>query len=218
MICPQARNCVAAVRRVVAATILFTAMALSVPGYAQDDPLRHGDALIIGTWAYSDARWPRLDDIRLQIDQLRSGLKAHFDAVQVLSNPTFDQLDSGLRRFLRIRGNDENARLLIYYAGHGYTEVDLGRNESRGYITGSDTPYVDGSLQGFAAARARALSMEAIRGMVSDVNARHLLFIFDSCFAGTVSPPALPQENSDASLRATSQADGSSGAGIHHRR
>ena len=186
MICPQARNCVAAVRRVVAATILLTAMALSVPGYAQDDPLRHGDAMIIGTWAYSDARWPRLDDIRLQIDQLRSGLEAHFDAVQVLSNPTFDQLDSGLRRFLRIRGNDENARLLIYYAGHGYTEVDLGRNESRGYITGSDTPYVDGSQRGFAAARARALSMEAIRGMVSDVNARHLLFIFDSCFAGTV--------------------------------
>jgi Caspase domain len=151
MIAQRARNCVAdSVRHLIAPVwiILLTAMALSVPGYALDDPLRQGDALIIGTWAYSDARWPRLDDIRLQVDQLRFGLESHFDAVQVLSNPTFDQLDSGLRRFLRIRGNDENARLLIYYAGHGYTEVDLGRNESRGYITGSDTPCVDGSAQG----------------------------------------------------------------------
>jgi Caspase domain len=192
MIGQRARNFVAAgVRRVVVGTILLITMAFSIPGYAQEDPLRQGDALIIGTWAYSDARWPRLDDIRLQVDQLRFGLESHFDAVQVLSNPTFDQLDSGLRRFLRIRGNDENARLLIYYAGHGYTEVDLGRNESRGYITGSDTPHVDGSPRGFAAARARALSMEAIRGMVSDVNARHCFSFSTAVLRVRFSPPAL---------------------------
>jgi CHRD domain/Caspase domain len=153
---------------------------------AQDDPLQHGYALIIGTWAYSDQRWPRLDDISLQIQQLKIAFTPHFDEVQLLPNPTFEQLDVGLRQFLRTRGNQDNARLFIYYAGHGYTETNLSRNEFRGYITGSDTPYVDDSPRSFAAARVKALSMEAVRGMVSDVNARQVLFIFDSCFAGTV--------------------------------
>jgi hypothetical protein len=158
----------------------------SFPAVGQDDPLRHGHALIVGTWEYSDPQWPRLDDVHLQIQQLEVALKPHFDDVQLLLNPTFDQLDAGLRRFLRTLGNDDNARLFIYYAGHGYTEVNSGRNEYRGYITGADTPYVDGTQSSFAAARVKALSMEAVRGLVSDVNARQVLFVFDSCFAGTI--------------------------------
>ena len=146
---------------------------------AQDDPLRHGYALLIGNWAYSDFRWPPLADIQMQLTQLKSTLGAHFDDVQVLPNPTFTQLDRELRAFLRLRGNDNDARLFIYYAGHGYTETDLSRNEQRGYITGTDTPFVDGSQESFSAARLAAISMEAIRGMVSDVNARQILWIFD---------------------------------------
>jgi hypothetical protein len=161
---------------------------------AQDDPLRHGSALIIGTWAYSDRRWPPLDDINLQIKTLQMALRPHFDEVQVLSNPTFDQLDGRLREFLRGKGNDGTARLLIYYAGHGYTETDLARNEQRGYITGSDTPYVDGSQSSFDAARIKAISMEAVRGMVSDVNALQVLFVFDSCFSGTIFAARSPAE------------------------
>ena len=167
--------------------LCFLSMASLCPSTAAgEDPLRHGYAFIIGTWRYDDARWSRLDDISYQLEQLRNSLKLHFDAVQVLPNPTFAQLDAGLREFLRIRGNDENARLFVYYAGHGYTELDLHRNEYRGYITGSDTPYVDGSAQSFAEAWLKSISMEDVRGMVSAVNALQVLFVFDSCFAGTV--------------------------------
>ena len=154
---------------------------------ARDDPLRHGHALLIGTWAYNDPRWPRLDDVSQQLQQLKAALTANFDDVQVLANLTFDELETGLRHFLRFEGNDSNARLFIYYAGHGYTEIDLRRNEYRGYITASDTPYVDGeSGSGFDAARLKAISMEEVRGMVIDVNALQVLFIFDSCFSGTI--------------------------------
>jgi peptidylprolyl isomerase len=155
-------------------------------GVAKEDPLRHGYALIIGAWAYDDPRWPRLGDIKLQIKQLQTGLAPHFDGVELLSNPSFDQLDIGLRRFLRNHGNDEKARLFIYYAGHGFTELNAMRNEYRGYVTGIDTPYVDGSTPSIVSARVKALSMEAIREIVSDVDARQVLFVFDSCFAGTI--------------------------------
>ncbi len=151
-----------------------------------DDPLKHGHALIIGTWKYSDRRWAQLDDIGLQIQDLQRALKPHFDSVQLLPNPSFTQLDADIRGFLRTFGNDDDARLFIYYAGHGYTEVNESRNEYRGYITGADTPFVDESRSSLAAARVKAISMEAVRGMVSDANARQILFVFDSCFAGTI--------------------------------
>jgi hypothetical protein len=177
----------------------------TVPLSGQDDPLSHGHALIIGTWGYSDPRWPRLDDIQLQVRRLQMMLKPHFDTVQLVENPTFDQLDSELRLFTRVLGNRDDSRLFIYYAGHGYTEIDSSRNEYRGYITGADTPYVDGSNSSYAAARVKALSMEAVRGIVSDANARQLLFVFDSCFAGTVftsrSPSSVPSRLSDVDVR-----------------
>jgi hypothetical protein len=142
-------------------------LALGTPSaFADNDPLIHGHALVVGTWAYSDPRWPPLNDIRLQTVELRSALEPHFDDVQVLQNPGFAELYSGIQSFLRTLGNDTTARLFIYYAGHGYTEVDPSRNEYRGYITGSDTPFVDGSTRAFDKAREKALSMEAIRGMV----------------------------------------------------
>jgi hypothetical protein len=153
---------------------------------AQNDPLRHGHALVIGASNYTDKQWPPLNDIGLQIRELQNSLRPHFDDVKVLADPTFASLDNTIREFLRSYGNNDDARLFIYYAGHGYTEVSADRNEYRGYITGTDTPYVDGTQSGFASARLKAISMEAIRGIVSDSNARQVLFVFDSCFAGTI--------------------------------
>jgi Caspase domain len=177
------------------------AVAISSPQYANaqvnaaDDPLRHGHALLIGVSNYTDSHWPVLGDIKLQMEQLKIGLARNFDDVQVLPNPSFDELDSGLRKFLRQHGNDDGARLFIYYSGHGYTETDLRRNEFRGYITGADTPFPDGSSSGYANARVKAISMEAVRGLVSDINAQQVLIVFDSCFSGTVFSVRSPSEN-----------------------
>ena len=115
---------------------------------ASDDPLRHGHALLIGNSHYRDSRWPALDDIPLQIDALREGLQAHFDTVQVKKDLDTEQLRAELNGFLRNYGNDSTARLFVYYAGHGYTEVIRQRNENRGYITGTDTPALDGNTPG----------------------------------------------------------------------
>ena len=115
---------------------------------ASDDPLRHGYALLIGNSHYRDSRWPQLDEISLQLDALRKGLDGHFDKVQVEKDLDTEGLRVKLNVFLRTYGNDSNARLFIYYAGHGYTEVIRQRNENRGYITGTDTPALDGNTPG----------------------------------------------------------------------
>ena len=40
---------------------------------ASDDPLRHGHALLIGISKYDDRRWSALEDVPLQVEQLRRG-------------------------------------------------------------------------------------------------------------------------------------------------
>jgi formylglycine-generating enzyme required for sulfatase activity len=151
-----------------------------------DDPLRHGHALLIGNSHYRDSHWPQLLDIPLQLDALQKGLAAHFDTVQVEEDLDTDQLLAKLFGFLRTYGNDSTARLFIYYSGHGYTETILQRNEYRGYITAIDTPHYVGTAQGYAAARLKAISMAEIRAPLEEVLAHSILFLFDSCFAGTM--------------------------------
>jgi len=153
---------------------------------ALDDPLRHGHALLIGTSTYKDPHWPPLDDVPLELEALRKGLHDHFDSVEVAINLETEKLRQRITDFLQSYGNDKDARLFIYYAGHGYTE-DIGeQNERRGYITGIDTPWVDGTEQAYNAARPKALSMGAIRAPLEDARAKSILFVFDSCFAGTI--------------------------------
>jgi formylglycine-generating enzyme required for sulfatase activity len=151
---------------------------------AAADPLRHGHALLIGNSNYSN--WPRLDDVPLQLNELAAGLKSHFDTVEVVNDLKIDSLRQRINGFLRSYGNDSNARLFIYYAGHGYTEPILQYSENRGYITGIDTPSVDGSQRAWDAARPSAMSMMEIRLPLAEVLAKHILIVFDSCFAGTI--------------------------------
>jgi hypothetical protein len=119
-----------------------------------DDPLWHGHALLIGNSHYRDPRWPQLDDVSLQMDALRAGLRDHFDTIDMASDLETEQLRQKINSFLQTYGNDRNARLFIYYAGHGYTEVIRERNENRGYIMGIDTPAYDGTTQAYDAGSA----------------------------------------------------------------
>jgi hypothetical protein len=168
---------------VVAAVLLPHRTDAQVPS-ASNDPLRHGHALLIGNSHYRDPSWAQLGDIPLQLAQLEKGLKEHFDTVEVVQDLEAIPLLARINDFVREYGNVSDTRLLIYYAGHGYTEIQ--RNENRGYITGIDTPHLDGTQQAYNAARLKAISMAEIRAPLERAPAKSILFLFDSCFAGTV--------------------------------
>jgi formylglycine-generating enzyme len=159
------------------------------------DPLRRGHALLIGNSHYADSDWPQLDDIPLQLEALQTGLKDHFETIEVRQNLDARQLWQTIDRFIRSHGNESDARLFVYYAGHGYTEVISQYNENRGYITGTDTPSTRrGTSQAYNEARLRAVSMLQISSLLREVLARHVLFVFDSCFAGTIFTTRSPNE------------------------
>ncbi|MEL0161196.1 MAG: caspase family protein, partial [Deltaproteobacteria bacterium] len=73
-------------------------------------------------------------------------------------------------------------RVLIYYAGHGHT-VELTGERQMGYLVPADAPDPSRDRLAF---RRQALSMQEIEVFAKEIIAKHALFMFDACFAGSV--------------------------------
>ncbi len=95
--------------------------------------------------------------------------------VELLTDVTGAQLREALRRFFAFKGKDPQARLFVWFAGHGHTE------NGEGYLVPADAP-----LPGSAEFNYVALHMGNVGSMVRIARSKHVLVVFDSCFAGTI--------------------------------
>jgi len=66
-------------------------------------------------------------------------LKKHGFKVISLLNPTRSSFDNTMRDFIGDHGQDPENRLIVYYAGHGYT-LTTSRGRELGYIAPADAP------------------------------------------------------------------------------
>ena len=135
-------------------------------------------ALVIGVSDYT-AGWPKLESVKHEIDQVEAALKDQgFHVVKVM-NPTSDQLNKAFEEFIDKYGFDEDNRLIFFFSGHGHTRRD-GR---KGYLVPTDAPDPRDDDKGFAR---KALGMGLILAWSRQIEAKHALFLFDSCFSGTI--------------------------------
>jgi formylglycine-generating enzyme required for sulfatase activity len=139
-------------------------------------------ALVIGVSDYS-AGWPDLPGVKDDVRAVRDGLVQAGFAVSVVEDPTRAELDGALTRFVADRGRGENNRLLIYYAGHGHTLTPRYGGEPMGYIVPADAPDPNRDEAGFIRT---AISMRRMEEYATQIQAKHALFLFDSCFSGSV--------------------------------
>jgi tol-pal system protein YbgF len=132
-------------------------------------------ALVIGIDAYSNG-WPRLSnavkDAQLVAEALR---KKGFDVTDKY-NLTSAQLKKAFEEFFILKGNEEEARLFVWFAGHGHT-ID-----GEGYLVPVDASRPDGTGK----FKLSALNMRRFGEFVRQANSKHVFNVFDSCFAGTV--------------------------------
>lgn len=168
-------------------TLCLVALALmgspahAQPTYVNADPspyLMYSDsrALVIGAARYDDgAGWPSLAKVEGQVQRIAAALKEQGFAVETLLDPKSNDLSQTLRRFL-LQRLDSNARLLVYYAGHGWSDGD-----AVGFIVPTDSP-----AEGNDNFIASLINMEEIVGWGRRSLAKHVLFVFDSCFSGSV--------------------------------
>jgi len=137
-------------------------------------------ALLIGVSDYE--HWPDLPGVEEDIVAVGKGLKKHGFKVISLLNPTRSSFDNTMRDFIGDYGQDPENRLIIYYAGHGYT-LTTNRGRELGYIVPADSPLPKDGTGSF---KKKAISMLEIEIFAKQMESKHAMFTFDSCFSGSL--------------------------------
>lgn len=171
-------------------------MALAPPAEAQTGRLAVTDrqgkpvvlyegsyALVIGVEKYAEGSgWPVLQGVPGDVKAVSAALQRHGFEVETVMNPDHTALKPALESFINRRGLKPGNRLLIYFAGHGHT-FRQSYGEQMGYLVPADAPHPDLDKGRFLA---RAISMAEVEVLARKIQAKHALFLFDSCFAGTI--------------------------------
>ena len=147
-------------------------------------------ALLLGVSHYAPGgNWPDLSCVPGELDAVESALKRHHFTITRVTNPDGQALRRAFDDFINDYGMDVNNRLLFVYSGHGYSL----RNGAEGFLVPADAPDPRDDEKGF---RRKALSMSDILAGCRRMQAKHALFLFDSCFSGamfkTKSLPEIP--------------------------
>jgi len=137
-------------------------------------------ALLVGVSDYT-AGWPDLESIPGELDQLQNALERQGFSVTRVMNPDSRGIKRAFEDFIDKYGYDQENRLLFFYSGHGYTRK-LGRRQ-KGYLVPVDAPNPNKDEKGFAR---KALTMNQVQTWAREIEAKHALFLFDSCFSGTI--------------------------------
>jgi len=136
-------------------------------------------ALLIGESNYS--RWSSLDSVPGELQRVEEMLKSQGFQVETWLDINAAELRARFEQFISTYGLDEKNRLLFYFGGHGHTRQYQGLN--KGYIVPIDAPDPNVDEKGFVR---KAVSMDDIYAWAKRIEANHALFVFDSCFSGTI--------------------------------
>jgi formylglycine-generating enzyme required for sulfatase activity len=138
-------------------------------------------ALVIGVRKYTDG-WRELPGAERDAEAVSAVLRKQGFRVTVALNPTAAQLNEALTAFISDHGLPERNRLLVYFAGHGHTE-SLADGRELGYVVPADAPLPERNPQLFSR---RAISMDEIEAKALRIRSKHAIFVFDSCFSGSI--------------------------------
>ena len=138
-------------------------------------------ALVVGNGNYTNG-WDPLDGALKDVKEVETVLKKHGFHVTLKKNSTKAQFDRAFAEFVLKSGKDANNRLLFYYAGHGYTRKSAA-GEDLGYLVMVDAPAPKVDEVSF---ELQSVDMKWLVTQAEKILARHALFIFDSCFSGTI--------------------------------
>ncbi len=120
--------------------------------------------------------WSKLTTIPSELDEVQAALENKNFHVERLVDPDSRALRNGIEEFIWQYGFDEGKRLLIYFSGHGHSVGD------KGFLVPVDAPLPDERT----AFKRKALPMSPVLAWARNMDSKHVLFLFDSCFSGSV--------------------------------
>ena len=148
-------------------------------------------ALVVGNGTYTNG-WNPLRGALQDVEEVAAALKKHGFTVTLKKDLTKPNFEDAFEQFVT-EGRQEDNRLLFYYAGHGYTE-ELANGDDLGYLVMVDTPLPEDSVINHR----RSVDMESLVTQAKRIQARHVLFVFDSCFSGTILNASRNQEQPES--------------------
>lgn len=137
-------------------------------------------ALVIGISDYKNG-WRKLPGVLTDVKAVESTLARQGFEVEVVTDVSRYGFRLRVEKFINKHGLDPDNRLLIYFAGHGYTE-NFGLQQV-GYIVMVDAPPPDKDFTAFQQSSVEGSEIEAL---AKRIKAKHTLFVFDSCFSGSL--------------------------------
>ena len=132
-------------------------------------------ALVIGIDRYTGG-WPSLSNAVRDARRVATELEERGFGVRLETDLSADALEEALESFFIEKGAEPEARLFVWFAGHGHTE------RGQGYLVPADAPVPQAGTQ----FRRKALSIRRFGEYVREARSKHVLAIFDSCFSGTI--------------------------------
>ena len=133
-------------------------------------------ALVIGNDRYRRG-WPRLGQAINDARRVSRALEARGFAVRLETDLGARALRRAFEDFFIDKGSDPEARLFVWYAGHGHTDA-----RGEGYLIPTDG-VLERDRPGFLRT---ALSLREFGRFVRLAASKHVFTVFDSCFAGTI--------------------------------
>ena len=159
-------------------------------------------ALVIGVSDYTNG-WPDLPGVDEDLNAVGEALEQIGFLVYKIINPNRKQLEEAFNGFISKHGYEKDNRLLIYFAGHGHTIAPKYGGTEMGYIVPSNAPNPNLNEQDFLRV---GLSMQNIEVYARNIQSKHALFVFDSCFSGSIfslsrAIPQIIQEKTNRPVR-----------------
>jgi uncharacterized caspase-like protein len=141
-------------------------------------------ALLIGVSDYDDRlkAWRDLPAVKSEIEDLAGTLEVmHGFKVTKVLDPTGAEIEAAIKAFVNEHGSKTNARLMFFLSGHGITIENKLTHKKVGWFIPKDAPHHVDSPIPFANI---ALNMSRIAEWSEMMEAKHVLWVFDSCFSG----------------------------------
>lgn len=136
-------------------------------------------ALLIEQSDYPPGPWDDLESIPREHDRLETLLRE--DGVRTVTrvrNAGLSELRVAFEKFIADHGFEKDARLIVFYSGHGYTTPD-----GKAYLVPSTSADPRKDIAQF---KRETLDMNQVASWARQMDAKHVLFIFDSCFSGSI--------------------------------
>jgi len=131
-------------------------------------------ALVIGNDSYANG-WPRLSNGMKDAEKIAKVLTAKGFQVALKRNLDARSMEAAFKNFFIDKGGDADARLFVWYAGHGHTD-DSGEE----YLIPTDGVLVRERRKFLRT----ALSLRRFGEFVRLAESKHMFTVSDSCFAG----------------------------------